>query len=71
MPVGLLLRASGKRVIYDVHEDYATDMKDRMWLPPLTRWPAAVAFRICEAAFTLAFDRVIAVTPPSPELSPG
>jgi len=63
MPVGLLLRASGKRVIYDVHEDYATDMKDRMWLPPLTRWPAAVAFRICEAAFTLAFDRVIAVTP--------
>ena len=63
MPVGLLLRARGKRVIYDVHEDYATDMKDRLWLPSLMRAPAAVAFRVCEAAFTLAFDRVIAVTP--------
>jgi glycosyltransferase involved in cell wall biosynthesis len=63
MPVGVLLRARGKRVIYDVHEDYTDAMSDKQWIPSVLRGPASVAVRACEATFTAAFDRVIVATP--------
>jgi glycosyltransferase involved in cell wall biosynthesis len=63
MPVGILLKARGKRVIYDVHEDYANDVSNKPWIPTLLRVPASAAVRACEVIFTTAFDRVIAATP--------
>lgn len=63
MPACALLRARGKRVIYDVHEDHSSDVSGKQWIPALLRGPISVAVRACELTFTRAFDRVIAVTP--------
>ena len=63
IPVGALLKMRGKRVIYDVHEDYAVTMQDKKWLPRILQTPASLAVRICEAAAASACDRVISVTP--------
>src|SRR5262249_32579077 len=63
LPVGALLRARGKQVIYDVHEDYGGAMGGKAWLPSVLHGPAALAVRFCEAMFSAACSRVIAVTP--------
>src|SRR6516162_2942975 len=63
MPVGGLLKLHGKRVIYDVHEDYAGTMRGKMWLPSGLQHAAAVAVSAGEAAFSAACDSVIAATP--------
>jgi len=62
MPVGVLLKTRGKRVIYDVHEDFAHDITLKHWMPTLLRGPASAVVRACELTFTAVFDRVIAVT---------
>ncbi len=63
MPVGALLRMRGKRVVYDVHEDFALDIRNKEWIPRLLRWPLSVAYRAWQTALTSSFDRVIAATP--------
>jgi glycosyltransferase involved in cell wall biosynthesis len=63
MPVGGLLKLRGKRVIYDVHEDYAGTMRGKMWLPSVFQNVAAMAVSAGEAAFSAACDSVIAATP--------
>jgi glycosyltransferase involved in cell wall biosynthesis len=63
LPVSALLRMRGKRVIYDVHEDYTSTMNGKKWLPAALHGPAALAVRLCELVFSTACDRVIAVTP--------
>ncbi len=42
IPVGLLLRLRGKRVVYDAHEDYARQLRGKPWLPRPLRVPVAV-----------------------------
>ena len=63
MLVGALLRMRGRRVIYDVHEDVGRDVGNKGWIPGLLRGPVSIVYRALETAFTLSFDRVIAVTP--------
>jgi len=63
MPVGALLKLLGKKVIYDVHEDYAVSMKHKRWLPRPLRAPAALMVRASESMFARLYDRVIAATP--------
>lgn len=58
-----LLKMHGKKVIYDVHEDYTATMQDKHWIPGLLRRPAALTVGVCERAFVRACDRVIAATP--------
>ena len=44
IPFGLLLRAQGKKVVYDIHEDYPTKIGDKDYLPvklrPVIAWLA-------------------------------
>jgi glycosyltransferase involved in cell wall biosynthesis len=61
--VGGLLKLRGKKVIYDVHEDYAGTMKGKKWLPSAFHHAAAIAINASEAAFSAACDGVIAATP--------
>lgn len=63
MPIGGLLKLHGKRVIYDVHEDYAGTMRGKKWLPTILQSAAATAVTVGETAFSAACDRVIAATP--------
>ena len=44
--VGMLLRARGKPVIYDIHEDYYTSIKQKTYMNPLLR---PVLARLCAA----------------------
>ena len=63
IPVGMVLKLFGKRVIYDVHEDLPRQIENKEWLHPfLRKWIAD----ICEcfewfAGFLL--DGIVAVTP--------
>lgn len=41
IPLGLVLRAFGHRVIYDVHEDVPRQVMTKHWIPALVRWPVA------------------------------
>jgi len=63
MPVGALLRLNGKKVIYDVHEDYAGSMAGKQWIPGIFRGVASVGVRFCERAFTIFCSRIIVATP--------
>ena len=71
MPVGALLRINGRKVIYDVHEDYAGSMAGKQWIPGLFRDIASWGVRICEHFFASRCSKVIAATPTIARLFPG
>ena len=59
LAVGVALKLFGKRVIYDVHEDYSKKMLSRR-LPQIVRIPASWIMRAFEAICAWSFDRVVA-----------
>ena len=63
IPFGLFLRILGKKVIYDVHEDYPLDIQSRYWLPfwmkSLTSW----FFKRFENFSARYFNCVVSATP--------
>ncbi len=63
MPIGVLLKAFGKRVIYDVHEDYPQTILMTEWIRPALRRAMSAGISMGEMATSLAYDRVIAATP--------
>lgn len=61
--VGLLLRATGRMVVYDVHEDMPKRVMDREWIPKMLRPPVG---RLVSAAQKIAgstLNAVVAATP--------
>jgi glycosyltransferase involved in cell wall biosynthesis len=61
--VGCLLRARGKKVIYDVHEDVPQDILIKNWIPrPLRRW-ISLAAHWTEMFGVACFNGVVAATP--------
>ena len=71
IPAGLLLRACGKRVVYDVHEDYAGSIRFRHWIHPLLRRLVADAFGLFEKSAALFFNGIVAATPAIAARFPG
>lgn len=63
IPVGLLLRASGKRVIYDIHEDFPKDVLSKFYLPVWSRKSIAWIVEKLEGAACRHFSAIITVTP--------
>lgn len=64
IPVGMLLKLAGKRVVYDVHEDVPAQILTKPYLSPIVRWPLAQIARSVEfVGSQLFFDRVITATP--------
>src|ERR1700682_3192722 len=45
IPVGLLLRARGKKVVYDIHEDVPSTILHKNYLPQWTRQSSARVIR--------------------------
>jgi glycosyltransferase involved in cell wall biosynthesis len=61
IPHCLLLKAlTKKRVIYDVHEDYVTSIKQKRYLPPIFRSLLAYVFGFTEKLLTSPFEIVLA-----------
>lgn len=59
---GLILRALGRRVIYDAHENFAAQLSGRDWLPRVLKRVVAFAARRLED-MTRPFSAVVAATP--------
>lgn len=60
--VGLILKILGKRVIYDVHEDYPSDVQIKRWIPSHLRKAAALIVGRIEEIAANNFDGIIVVT---------
>jgi glycosyltransferase involved in cell wall biosynthesis len=63
IPAGLLLRANGKKVIYDIHEDLPKDLMSKFYLPLWTRAPIAWIAGRLETLACDHFSALVAVTP--------
>ena len=64
IPVGLLLKLRGHRVVYDVHEDLSFDILDlKPYIPKLARRPLSVIADLLERGASKCFDRIVAATP--------
>jgi glycosyltransferase involved in cell wall biosynthesis len=61
--VGLLLRAAGKRVIYDVHEDLPRTVLFKAYLPHSIRKPLMWATEIVENMLARQMSGLVAATP--------
>jgi len=63
IPIGLLLKRHGKRVIYDVHEDVPRQNLSKTYIPAAFRKPISAIIEIMEAFSARRFDGVITATP--------
>jgi len=63
IPLGLLLRLLGKRVIYDVHEDLPRQVMTKHWIPRSLRGVVSCAVEWVERMATVFFDGVVVATP--------
>jgi glycosyltransferase involved in cell wall biosynthesis len=63
LPTGMLLKLRGKRVIYDVHEDYSQALLVREWIPSYLRRMVAQMVACGEWLGVKFFDGVVAATP--------
>jgi len=63
IPIGLLLKICGKKVIYDVHEDVSSDILDKYWIPKRLRFLISFVFREFESFSSRFFDGIITSTP--------
>jgi glycosyltransferase involved in cell wall biosynthesis len=69
--VGVLLRLSGRRVIYDVHEDVPKQIMSKHWIPRRARRLVARAFALLEQAYARIVDGIVAATPSIAQKFPG
>lgn len=63
IPLGLLLKMVGKKVIYDVHEDLPTQILYKPWLIPGVRKVVSKMADLIENNGSKIFDHCIAATP--------
>ncbi|MEA3420556.1 MAG: glycosyltransferase family 4 protein [Acidobacteriota bacterium] len=63
MPIGLLLKWHGKRVIYDVHEDVPRQNLSKDYIPVAFRKPISWLIGALEAFSARRFDGVVTATP--------
>ncbi len=72
VPIGFLLRLCGKKVIYDVHEDFGGQILSKQWLGGrFLRKIISVTFRSIEKCASLFFNGIITVTPEIAKLFPA
>ncbi len=63
IPAGLLLRAQGKKVIYDIHEDLPKDILSKHYLPSWSRVAISWMINGLELAASARFSALVTVTP--------
>ncbi|WP_347241446.1 glycosyltransferase family 4 protein [Thermus sp.] len=70
IPVGLLLRLMGKKVIYDVHEDLPRQILSKYWIPSVLRGVVAKAAELMEWVAGRFMNGIVAATPAIAERFP-
>jgi glycosyltransferase involved in cell wall biosynthesis len=63
IPLGLMLAAQGKAVVYDIHEDAPADMLHKDYIPRCLRRPLKWSVQKLEDAACRRFSGLIAATP--------
>lgn len=63
LPLALALRAMGKRVVYDTHEDFSRRLYARQWIPRPLRGPLATAVAAAEGLVARLVQLPIATQP--------
>lgn len=63
IPWGMLLVLSGKKVVYDVHEDLPKQIRSKAWIPAFVRAPLSAGAAILEWVAARLFFSVVAATP--------
>jgi glycosyltransferase involved in cell wall biosynthesis len=60
---GVLMKMAGKRVVYDVHENVASDILSKHWIDLRLRRPIAFMAGLIERMAARTFDAVVVATP--------
>jgi glycosyltransferase involved in cell wall biosynthesis len=63
IPVGLALKATGKRVIYDVHEDVPRQILSKNYISERLRYPLSVVIENLENFASKRLDGIVTATP--------
>lgn len=63
IPVGIMLKLKGKKVIYDVHEDVPKQILTKYWIPSFLRRTASASASLFEKIGSKFFDGIVAATP--------
>jgi glycosyltransferase involved in cell wall biosynthesis len=63
IPLGLLLKIRGKKVIYDVHEDVPRQILSKYWIPLKLRSLISKAYNFAEKVAAWALNGIVAATP--------
>ena len=63
IPLGVILKCCGYRVVYDVHEDLPRQVLTKYWLPAIARWPVSWATSACEGLAARVFDAIVPAEP--------
>lgn len=63
LPAAIFIKlVSGKRIIYDVHEDYSAAIRTKRWIPGPLRSIISKSFGFIERTMSRLFDAVVTVT---------
>lgn len=63
IPLCLLLKLFGHKIIYDVHEDVPRQIMSKHWIPVILRTPVALGITILEWLVGKVFDAIVPATP--------
>ena len=63
LPLGLLLRRGGARVVADLHEHLSKDLRSKEWIPRPLRGFASLGAGLCERLLAGGMSHLIAATP--------
>ncbi len=59
IPVGLVLKITGKHVVYDVHEDVPAQIMTKSWIPGPLRSVASTGIRLVHKLANRVFDGIV------------
>lgn len=63
LPIGNKLKKTGKKVIFDSHEDFPIDISEKEWIPRIFRKVISKMYMIYEKKSIKNYDAVITVSP--------